>query len=140
MNVSGVSSTGHPQHEKEPRRPNDVLDKHDFLRLLTVQLRYQDPMDPIKDQDFIAQLAQFTSLEQMQNLTNKMETFIDLQLNQAATTQAAALLGKTVAVYDDATGESIVGVVESVRFDLGVPLLVIEGKSFTLADVYEIRS
>src|SRR5690625_664276 len=102
MYVSGVSGAGTAGTDSV-QRGNDVLDKHDFLRLLTVQLRYQDPIDPIKDQDFIAQMAQFSSLEQIQNLTDKMEDFIDLQMSTSATSQAASLLGRTVAVYD---GES----------------------------------
>lgn len=128
------------QTPEKAQRPGDVLDKHDFLRLLTVQLRYQDPMDPVKDQDFIAQMAQFTSLEQMQNLTEKMDEFIDVQMSSAATAQAATLLGRTVSVFDSETNESIVGVVDSVRFDLGLPLLMIGDKAYTLGDVYEIRT
>lgn len=54
-------------------RSND-LDKNAFLRLLTTQLANQDPLNPIEDREFIAQLAQFTSLEQMQNLNKNLET------------------------------------------------------------------
>lgn len=50
------------------------LDKDAFLRLLTTQLANQDPLNPIEDREFIAQLAQFSSLEQMQNLN---KTFVD---------------------------------------------------------------
>ncbi len=50
-------------------KKND-LDKDAFLRLLTVQLSNQDPLNPIEDREFIAQLAQFSSLEQIQNLNN----------------------------------------------------------------------
>jgi flagellar basal-body rod modification protein FlgD len=57
------------------RRPNSTLDKNDFLKLLSAQLQYQDPLEPVKDSDFAAQLAQFSSLEQMQNLNTTMEAF-----------------------------------------------------------------
>lgn len=57
----------------EDKRTND-LDKDAFLRLLTTQLANQDPLNPIEDREFIAQLAQFSSLEQMQNLN---KTFVD---------------------------------------------------------------
>lgn len=50
------------------------LDKDAFLRLLTTQLANQDPLNPIEDREFIAQLAQFSSLEQMQSLNKNMET------------------------------------------------------------------
>lgn len=141
MQVHGASSSSQSdRNANTAQRPGDILDKHDFLRLLTVQLRYQDPIDPVKDQDFIAQMAQFTSLEQIQNLTQKMDEFIDVQMTTSATSQAAALLGRTVAVFDPDTNESVVGVVDSVRFDLGLPLLVIGDKAYTLGDVYEMRT
>lgn len=53
-------------------RPNGNLDKDAFLRLLTTQLANQDPLNPMEDREFIAQLAQFTSLEQMQELNKTM--------------------------------------------------------------------
>nr|WP_236911998.1 flagellar hook capping FlgD N-terminal domain-containing protein [Clostridium sp. Cult1] len=52
---------------------NNDLDKDAFLRLLTTQLANQDPLSPIEDREFIAQLAQFSSLEQMQNLNKNVE-------------------------------------------------------------------
>ena len=52
---------------------NNDLDKDAFLRLLTTQLANQDPLNPIEDRGFIAQLAQFSSLEQMQNLNKNVE-------------------------------------------------------------------
>lgn len=57
----------------EDKRKND-LDKDAFLRLLTTQLANQDPLNPMEDREFIAQLAQFSSLEQMQNLN---KAFVD---------------------------------------------------------------
>ncbi len=57
----------------EDNKKND-LDKNAFLRLLTTQLANQDPLNPIEDREFIAQLAQFGSLEQMQNLN---KTFVE---------------------------------------------------------------
>lgn len=53
-------------------KKND-LDKDAFLRLLTTQLANQDPLNPMEDKEFIAQLAQFSSLEQMQNLNKNVE-------------------------------------------------------------------
>ena len=55
-------------------RKNNDLDKDAFLKLLTTQLANQDPLNPIEDKEFIAQLAQFNSLEQMQSLNKNMET------------------------------------------------------------------
>ncbi|WP_313756564.1 flagellar hook capping FlgD N-terminal domain-containing protein [Tissierella sp.] len=61
------------KEETGSKKTND-LDKDAFLRLLTTQLANQDPLNPIEDREFIAQLAQFSSLEQMQNLN---KTFAD---------------------------------------------------------------
>lgn len=49
------------------------LGKDDFLKLLITQLSSQDPTNPVKDQDFIAQMAQFSSLEQMNNISNGIQ-------------------------------------------------------------------
>ncbi|MBR1735637.1 MAG: flagellar hook capping protein, partial [Firmicutes bacterium] len=54
------------------RTVSSDLDKNAFLRLLTTQLQYQDPLSPMENTEFIAQMAQFTSLEQMQNLNTTM--------------------------------------------------------------------
>lgn len=71
------------------------LGKNDFLKLLTAQLANQDPLNPVDNQAFIAQLAQFSSLEQLQNVSTRLDSLI------AATTTStqlgsASLVGKTV--------------------------------------------
>lgn len=58
--------------ETEGKKSND-LDKDAFLRLLTTQLSNQDPLNPIEDKEFIAQLAQFSSLEQMTSLNTNLK-------------------------------------------------------------------
>lgn len=55
------------------RVPNDYLGKDAFLQLMITQLRYQDPLDPMDNKDSIAQMAQFSALEQMQNLNTNMQ-------------------------------------------------------------------
>ncbi len=64
----------HQKKEETGSKKTNDLDKDAFLRLLTTQLANQDPLNPIEDREFIAQLAQFSSLEQMQNLN---KTFAD---------------------------------------------------------------
>lgn len=63
----------HDKETQETGNKND-LDKDAFLRLLTTQLANQDPLSPMEDREFIAQLAQFSSLEQMTALNQTMET------------------------------------------------------------------
>ncbi|WP_231685178.1 flagellar hook capping FlgD N-terminal domain-containing protein [Phosphitispora fastidiosa] len=76
-----------------------VLGKDDFLKLMITQLRYQDPLEPTDNKDFIAQMAQFSSLEQMANMSKGFETMAQFQesiLRESAVGQAINLIGKTV--------------------------------------------
>jgi len=91
------------------------LGKDDFLKLLITQLSKQDPTNPVKDQDFIAQMAQFSSLEQMKNVSSSMQR---LEHRQSYT-----LVGKIVSGPDFVSGESITGIASAVFFDG-------DGKSF----------
>ena len=69
-----------------------MLGKDDFLKLLVSQLQHQDPMNPVDDKDFMGQMAQFTSVEQLTN----MATSIDRMSTASQSTQSIALIGKTV--------------------------------------------
>ncbi len=60
-------------------KQNNVMGKDDFLRLLIAQLQNQDPLNPMEDREFIAQMANFSSLEQMANLNKSMEGFVATQ-------------------------------------------------------------
>ncbi|NLI15816.1 MAG: flagellar biosynthesis protein FlgD [candidate division Zixibacteria bacterium] len=78
---------------------SETMGKNDFLNLLVTQLRYQDPMNPMQDQDFIAQLAQFSQLEQLENMSESLDTAtqVDYIMSQTiANTMATTLIGKTV--------------------------------------------
>jgi flagellar basal-body rod modification protein FlgD len=72
-----------------------TLDKNDFLKLLITQLRHQDPLNPLDQNEFLAQTAQFTSLEQLQNIGGELAGLKSLAAG-AGFAQNAALLGKTV--------------------------------------------
>ena len=99
------------------------LDRDAFLKLLVTQMRLQDPTHTMEDKEFIAQLAQFSSLEQITNLSSEIRA---LARNNAST-QAVSLIGKTVEYLDVSSGASRTGTVESVRFQDGSPTLVIGG-------------
>ncbi len=117
------------------RAPKQVLGQEDFLKLLTVQMTKQDPLKPMEDTAFIAQMAQFSSLEQMNSLTRD---FALLRADQQMTT-AGNLIGREVTIDD---GESfITGTVDAVDSsdESGVTLLV-NGQSYDLSMVRRITT
>ncbi|MGH3075253.1 MAG: flagellar hook assembly protein FlgD [Gaiellales bacterium] len=72
--------------------PNAILGKDDFLKLLVTQLQHQDPMNPMDDKDFMGQMAQFSSLEQITNLV----TATQQQAFSSQMSQAVSLIGHQV--------------------------------------------
>lgn len=107
------------------------LDKDDFLKILITQLQHQDPTAPLEDKEFIAQMAQFSSLEQMTNMSQGFQKLSGL----LASSEAAGVLGRNVEVRD---GESLVsGVVSQVvRGDF--PLVGVNGKLYDFAAVEKV--
>jgi flagellar basal-body rod modification protein FlgD len=93
-----------------------VLGKEEFLRLLTTQLRYQDPLNPMEDTEFVAQLAQFSSLEQMFNLNDSFDASVLLS-QSVNNTLATNLIGREAKVRSD-TGQ--LGEEGSLRFEYDI--------------------
>lgn len=102
-------------HTQVEREDGNNLDKDAFFELLTTQLRYQDPLSPMDNTQFIAQMAQFSSLEQMENMNSNMNQFLKIQ----GLSEGASLIGKTVETIDPDTGETIKGEVKKVTFEEG---------------------
>lgn len=100
-NVIGQSPAAQGQGQAMTNATSANLGKEDFLHLLTVQLRYQDPLNPMENTDFIAQMAQFSSLEQLQNMNQSLEKGLgseaDLQ-DAFRNNLATSLVGRTVEV------------------------------------------
>lgn len=118
-----------------------ILGKDDFLKLLTTELRYQDPLQPMDNKDFIAQMAQFSSLEQMNNVADAIEGLkaeLTGQFQQSALTQGAVLIGKQVAGTDK-DGNRISGVVDSVTMLDGIVRLKIGEQTLDLTQVTEVK-
>jgi flagellar basal-body rod modification protein FlgD len=95
------------------------LGQEDFLEILLAQLSFQDPLEPIDNQEFIAQLAQFSTLELDRLNNDKLDGLLTLN----STNQAVSLIGKTVDVTT--TSGTQTGDVTTVRFQEGVPLLTV---------------
>jgi flagellar basal-body rod modification protein FlgD len=120
--------------ETQGRRVNNTLGKDDFLKLLIIQLENQDPTRPVDDKEFIAQLAQFSSLEQM---TEMNSTLLKLIANYK-TDMSYSLLGKQVDVLDKTTGEPVSGVVTEITFSEGGPQISFNGLSYSINDVIRV--
>lgn len=110
-----------------------TMGKEDFLRLFTNQLKYQDPMNPMNSTEFTAQLAQFSSLEQLTNINSGLEQLLSFQssLNNGMVT---GFIGKTVTTQDGVTGK-----VTGVSFENGSASLMLEGgTTCAISDVKQI--
>jgi len=88
---------------------NTAMQMDDFLQLLTSQITNQDPLEPMKDTEFISQMANIASLEQMQQFTKGFETFASSHNDMVA----QAYLGKMVNISEN--GLEVSGMVESVE-------------------------
>jgi flagellar basal-body rod modification protein FlgD len=111
------------------------LGKDEFLQLLVAQLRNQDPTKPMEDKDFMAQLAQFNSLEQIQDLNTTMLGIMVLQ----QVNQGSALIGKTVTVMPVDAEEAVTGKVSAMSIVKGEVLLQIGEKRYSLRDLVEVK-
>lgn len=99
---------------------NTVLGQEDFLKILLTQLQFQDPLKPIDNQEFVAQLAQFTGLEINRQVSDKTDSLLTIQ----SATQSLGLIGRTVEVNTN-TG-SQVGTVTAISFQGGSPALTVK--------------
>ena len=123
VDAGASSATGQP-----PRAPAE-LGKSDFLNLLIAQLQHQDPLKPLESTEFTAQLAQFTSLEQLTNINTNLQQLQDSQ-SSMHDSQAVAFIGKVV----DVRGNSLSvkdGVPQEMHFDLSAPAQTV------LANIYD---
>jgi flagellar basal-body rod modification protein FlgD len=99
-----------------------ALGMEDFMRILLTQLTYQDPLKPMDNQEFMAQIAQFTALEQSQQANERLGVLV---ANQAAL-QSVGLIGRTVEVLT-AAGTRASGTVVALSLAGEVPMLTLDG-------------
>ncbi|BCR21722.1 flagellar hook assembly protein FlgD [Borrelia sp. HM] len=108
------------------------LGRDDFLKLLITQLKYQDPTDPMKDKEFIAQMAQFSTLEQMTNMSKSFENLSSV----IGQNKDLGLLGKIVEV-ESVDGEMIKGKVTNIKTGV-VPQIMIDGKYYVYDNILSV--
>ena len=104
-----------------------TMDTYQFLRLLIVELTTQNPMDPVKDRDFLAQMAQLNTAQQMERIGSLFTTF-----------QATELIGREVEAVLP-TGTTLKGKVESVQMSAGRVYLSVNGETVPIDSVRTIR-
>ena len=126
--VSGLEPTYKPKREV----PDQTLDKDDFLQLLLVQMQNQDPLEPMDNTESIAQMAEFSSLEQMTNINSSMETLLTAY-NNTSKSNALSMIGRQAEgfiVTENANGDaeqaSVTGVVKGVDYTTETATVVIE--------------
>lgn len=114
------------------------LDVQSLLKIVLTQLTYQDPLKPVDTAQFVSQLAQFTTLEQTRQLTDKVDNLLLVQ----ASNQAVGLLGKSVDL--DSQSGKINGIVKAITFANGQPQLTIDANgqittNVSLSQISQIR-
>jgi flagellar basal-body rod modification protein FlgD len=115
--ISGIQTTNSTLSNSQTTTSKDeVMGKDDFLNLLVTQLKNQDPLNPMDSAGFTAQLAQFSSLEQLTNVNSKLETMISSQ-SDMTNNQAISYIGKNVFSYGNQINLSE-GVSDRINFEL----------------------
>lgn len=159
MQVNGTSGSYSTTTESQDSKLNKVLGKDEFLKLLVTELRYQDALNPMEDKEFIAQMAQMSSLEQMQNLNKTFEngllTLAEAQNNYSANVtnllqvmlyqsalsnlnQGLNLLGREIS-YTNGEGEEQEGTVSSIKQVDGRYLAVVGEDEVDLTEITSVR-
>ena len=140
MSINGIDSTDSSLGGLTSAATKS-LDKSAFMKLLVSQLENQDPLSPVTNEDFVAQLATFSSLEQLEGLNQNVVAMIALNQSNALLsqlTQSSALIGKQVTWQDFDDQETHSGTVESVKILDGLAVLRIGDQDVPLASVTEI--
>lgn len=133
--ISAANATARQSLPGKKTGAMQELGKDAFLKLLVTQLRYQDPLSPQDNSAFVAQMAQFTALEQMQNLNAAMSQL--LQVQNEAKSLAPLYLGLLVTMAGK-DGPPVTGRVDAVEYDNGRPHLVVNGRRYSLGEIQKI--
>ena len=123
MQVESIGSVLNPQSTTTTKK--NSINQEDFIKLFLAQLQFQDPLEPVDNREFLAQLAQFSNLEQTQQTTKNTEGLLVM----GSTSQALVLLNKTVEVSSQAG--TTTGVITAVSFTTSGPELSIQTSTGT---------
>ena len=127
MQVDSINGALSDGREYKPE-----LGKEDFLKILITQLSHQDPTEPMEDKEFIAQMAQFSTLEQMTNMNQEFSRLTGM----LASGQAVSMLGKQVEIIN---GDQVVsGVITEIR-GREYPQVLVNGKYYDMSQVEKVK-
>lgn len=119
---------------------NSQLGKNAFLQLMVAQMKNQDPLNPSSNTQFVAQLAQFSSLEQMQNVAQEdaaIQTTLGQLLSLSQVNFAHQLLGTKVTV-NSANGTQVQGTVSAVSYNNGSPEMIVNGTKYPMSALQQM--
>jgi len=125
MPVDAIGTTQTTQDSALPQ--SSTIDQEDFIRLFLAQLQFQDPLEPVDNREFLAQLAQFSALEQSRQLSQNTNDMLTMD----ASTQAVSLLNRQVDTTD-VSGITRSGTVVAVSFGTAGPELSVRESSGTV--------
>jgi len=134
--MSKIDTSLFLSNQPKERIPNPNLGKDEFIKILMTQLQNQDPLSPMEDRDFIAQMATFSSLEQMMNMASSIDTLVQNQLISPVI-QYSHMIGKEVsyeATNEDGKKEIISSNVVAVSHKNGWAMLELENGEKVYAD------
>jgi flagellar basal-body rod modification protein FlgD len=134
VDVTSASKNSSVNNSSKSSAPKSSLGKDDFLKILTIQLSNQDPSSPMDDKDFIAQMATFSSLEQMTNLNDAFEKFSNLQMGQYA-----SAIGKEITWTPDGSSTPTTGIVTGVSTENGNYYYLVNDQKVPMEQVTEIQ-
>lgn len=132
--ITGMQNATNHMKAKEPKVTGEAqeLGQDAFLTLMLEQLKYQDPLEPMGNEEFLAQQAQFTQVNELQKLNDSMNVNNQIM-------QASSLIGKEVTIMDpDDNSKRITGIVNSANFSGSQATIVVNGKDYPLGYIITV--
>ncbi|OEG00406.1 hypothetical protein BHF71_00410 [Vulcanibacillus modesticaldus] len=153
MELQSLTSTSSQITKSNTKIDKSILGKDDFLKLLIEQMKNQDPLKPLNDTEFISQMAQFSSLEQLNNISSINQRILEIQedtkttLNELNSNLGAQqfllanysnLIGK-IGYWSKDDGIQMSGIIESLILRDNQIYAVINGDELIISDLYQVK-
>jgi flagellar basal-body rod modification protein FlgD len=131
---TSIYTYNNPDQPGSERVPVRTLDQNDFLKLVVAQMTNQNPLEPQKDTEFIAQMAQFSALEQSKSMEADLS---QMRLDQSFL-QANAMIGRVVELQQE-DGALTSGLVSGIQVEEGTPKIVVNDQPYALNQVLMVE-